>query len=134
MTNTFDDIELERVFLPFWEAFPHCDTHQRSKRAVAKAVFKAIIGHGRNVKYEGLDLFHQTTPEAIVQAAKAYHMTFIKESTPANGKCLDFVPGAQAWLNQGRFDDFDAAERESLAKQYDHIKALIVERGLRVVG
>ena len=133
MNDTFDDLELEKVFLPFWKAFPHCDTHQRSKRAISKAVFKAIVGPGRSIKHEGLDLFHQTTAETLVQAAKAYHMTFIKEATPANGKCLDFVPGAQAWLNQGRFEDFEAGERESLAKEYDDFKQAQVKRGLEVV-
>ena len=119
-------------FDDFWKVYPHFQ--QRSKKAICRALFLKITGAGHTSKVEGLDITTQTTPGVLVSAAKAYHMTLIKTRTPASGENRDYVPGAQVWLNQGRFEDMEDAERIDLANQYDQHKARVMERArLRVV-
>ena len=119
---SFDDL---------WRVYPHYQ--QRSKKAVSRAIFQAIITTGRTTKVDGLELTHQAEADVVVNAAKAFHMQLIRERTPASGENRDFVPGLQVWLNQGRFEDLDDADRVDLSTQYDEHKARVTERGLRLV-
>jgi len=57
-----------------------------------------------------LDL--RATPEEIIIGAKAYYMTM---------ETFEYSAGAQVWLNQGRWMDFDDAEEQ--AERYDKMKA-----------
>ena len=118
------------AFDEFWIAFPkHA---QRSKKAVSRAIFEAITGSGRHTKVDGLDLYHRTTPEVLISAAKAYRMVLIQSSEDEDAP-YKYAQGSQVFLNQGRFEDFDDDEREELAAKWDDLQERIQRNKLRVV-
>lgn len=118
------------TFEDFWKAYPHHAT--RSSKAMAKAKWNAITGQGLSAKMrdkEGntmtVDL--QASPQEIVNGAKAYSVSLDDKQ---------YAQGAQVWLNQGRWMDFDNVDE--LAARFDRNQAsmqkLIATGKLRVVA
>lgn len=114
----------------FYQIYPRYA--QRSKRSVARALFEVITGPGRHTKVDGLPLFHQTTPEVLITAAKAYRMSLLQSSEPGEHE-YKYAPACERWLNHGRFEDIDDEEREKLAAKYDDLQERIQRNKLRVV-
>ena len=117
------------MFEDFWSIYPHHGA--RSKRAMAKAKWNAITGPGldtnvRDSEGNSMRLNLKATPERIVGAAKAYRMSLSQDD-------MRYAPGAQVWLNQGRFDDYDATQLEEASKRWDRIQQVMVKMNLKVV-
>lgn len=102
-------------FDEFWATYPHHGT--RSVKVMAKAKWQEITGKGLNAKIrdrEGntMNVTLTATPEEIITGTKAYRMSLDDPQ---------YACGAQVFLNQGRWMDFDNAEE--LAARYDKLQA-----------
>ena len=109
------------MFEDFWRVYPHHSA--RSKRAMAQAKWNAITGNGLETtvidsERNSMRLNLKATPEEIVAGVKAYRMSLSQED-------MRYAPGAQVWLNQGRWMDFENAAE--VAQRYDRLQVKVTE-------
>ena len=117
-------------FEEFWKAYPHHST--RSKRAMSKAKWDAITGNGldtvaKDGEGNSMRLNLKADPKRIYRAALAFRMGMSQDD-------MKFAPGAQVWLNQGRFEDYDDAQLEDAEKRWARIQGIMAKQNLRVVA
>ncbi len=96
------------MFDLFWEAYPHCKSPPRSKKALSRGLFKKITTTGHKSRIDGIPLRLKATAEEIVAAATAYADTIDKDFETSVTENRQYVPGAHVWLHQGRWEDFEA--------------------------
>jgi len=120
-------------FNEFRRVYSEIDSRRRTVWSMARLKFEAITSDaGMTVIMKDRDGnamrgHHKATAETILEGVKAYAQSLFDqmgfENTRENP--LQYVPGGQVWLNQARWDDLDAHEREKLARKYDASKAKI---------
>ena len=115
---------MEPTFEDFWNAYPHHST--RSKRAMSKAKWDAITGPGldtvaKDGEGNSMRLNLKADPQRIYRAAVAYRL-----GMSDNDK--QYAPGAQVWLNQGRFEDYDDAQLEDAVRRWERIQAILAKQ------
>ena len=98
-------------FQEFWRIYPHY--RARSKKAIARAKCDQITNGGmttnaRDSEGNSLKLTVVATPDEIIMGAKALRMAESEKK---------YCPGAQVFLNQSRWEDFD--DLEAAAAEYD---------------
>ena len=99
-------------FEVFWKIFPHCRKPPRSKKVLSRGLFKMITTVGRQTKIDGIPLNLKASPAQIIAAAKAYAAEIDKDYEQSDAVNRQYVPGAQIWLNQGRYEDDPNFEQE----------------------
>lgn len=102
------------TFADFYRTYPH--KKGRSKKREAHKHWRKITGL-EGLKVPGEDEPLKATPERIITAAKAYYDCLFQEyCRDEKASCFQdfcqFVPAAQAWLYQGRWEDWEEEETE----------------------
>lgn len=95
------------TFEDFWREFPHCTAPPRSKKAVSRAIFEQITTKGRETTVDGIRLNLVATAEEIIAGARAYAADIDRDYEKSYAENRAYVPGAQVWLNQARWDDYE---------------------------
>ncbi len=110
-------------FDEFWAVLP-----RKVGKAITRSKFAKITGSGLHSTGDGEKLFLRETEDNLIKAGKAWRVQTWDDDTEKM-----FIPHPRTWLSQGRFEDFDEDERDSMAERYDVVLVKVADRKLRVI-
>ena len=91
-------------FKTFMKAYPHFPG--RTKRALTRGLWLEITNRGISRKVEGITIHCQATSAQLITAAENMHEDILRDYHKTDRENAQYVPGAQVWLGQARWEDW----------------------------